>query len=76
MFNDPAIEKINEVLRPCPFCGGKAIINQNRKHGLLYNPSWASCINVDCLVALTAVEDKDYIRAAQIAANRWNSRAY
>ena len=58
-----------EKLKPCPFCGGEARINERLEplHGMRYYPT---CMNKHCLGRNTAKYFE--IKATAIAA--WNRR--
>lgn len=55
-------EPDKDHLLPCPFCGGKAVMNQGDKH----NTWWVNCD--DCLSETAGCESEEQ------AAYRWNMR--
>lgn len=54
-------------LKPCPFCGGKAMIQQHRVNGDdRFTYSWVFC--VDCLG-----QTRQYL-SSRVAVEAWNRR--
>ena len=62
-----AINKTNETLKPCPFCGGEAIVETEKigKEQLLYA---VGCSDREC------VSQGRYYTTVESAINAWNTR--
>ena len=61
-----AINKTNETLKPCPFCGGKAFIRQNKDAMKTYS---VYCGNEDC-----SASPKVSAYGKEMAIGLWNTR--
>lgn len=57
-----------EELKPCPFCGGEAILLEDWKDGNFI----VGCANNDCIVRLSGIPSFDN---AEQAVKAWNTRA-
>ena len=57
-----------EELKPCPFCGGEAILLEDWKDGNFI----VGCANNDCIARLSGIPSFDN---AEQAVKAWNTRA-
>ena len=57
-----------DQLKPCPFCGGKAIV----RHSSLLR--WCNEWAVECLVCST-IQGHEYKSTAEEAVSMWNTRS-
>ena len=57
------------LLKPCPFCGGKAILKKPGRRSLSY---WAKCAGEKCQVH----PQTDYKYTPEEAIEAWNRRAH
>ena len=60
LFND-TIDRVEPELKPCPFCGGKAVL-----HNPAPNKTWVTCTECCCETMLYVFKDT--------AINAWNNR--
>jgi len=60
----------NVTLRPCPLCGGEALLKTNNDaQSMSRTPQfWVKCNDLDCGVTLNASRDQDKI------VKKWNTR--
>ena len=58
----------DKELKPCPFCGGVVVMNQNVGHILIDGTPYSFITCDRCQMAFTCTDDEDRIRAI------WNQR--
>ena len=63
------MEDVERVMKPCPFCGGKAVMNV-KENTVTYKRYYPGCMDRNCLGRNT----KKYFYSVLKAVNEWNTR--
>lgn len=65
---------MTEMLRPCPYCGGKATVRCAWGRNLIGTPCFVATAECECLDRYTEMYSRNREEAILLACRKWNGR--